>query len=62
MKCPFLKEVVQAQTMPSNLATPEPPKVVITESFLECKPDKCMAGWQTADDGWRCRLCGKEYK
>lgn len=29
--------------MPNSLATPEPPKVLITEEFSECDSSQCMA-------------------
>ncbi len=43
MLCPFKKNVTQEQSMPNSLATPEPPKVLITEKFQECDSDQCMA-------------------
>ena len=61
MYCPFQKEVVQEQSMPTTLTPNEPPKVVINESFKECEPHLCMAGFQKENDDWACMLCGKEY-
>ena len=61
MKCPFQKEIIQEQQMPTTLTPNDPPKVIITEYFRDCNPEECRAAFQTADDGWECKLCGKEY-
>ena len=56
MLCPFKKIVTQEQTMPTQLATPEPPKVNITEMFAKCDGKECMAAKETVD-GFKCALC-----